>query len=98
MGYFLDNWGSFIGAISLVVTVAGFALAIYRVGQAQKAAAAAEEASKNTAESITKVLAIVDLERAMGLIERLRAFHRGSQWSAAIGHYPDLRYSLLTSS
>ena len=94
MGYFLDNWGSFIGAISLVVTVAGFALAIYRVGQAQKAAAAAEEASRETRAAITRVLTVVDLERAIALVERLKDFHRGGRWESSLALYPALKITL----
>ena len=97
MDYVLQNWGSFIGLIGVGVSIGGLIaslVAVYRAGKARDAAAAAEIASNDTQVEITKVLAIVDLERAIGLIERLKAFHRNSQWEAAIGHYPDLQYML----
>ena len=97
MGYFLDNWGNFVGVAGAIVSLAGLVVsyvAMRRAGKARDAATAAEVASNETQVEITKVLAIVDLERAIGLIERLKAFHRNSQWEAAIGHYPDLQYML----
>ena len=82
MGYFLDNWGNFVGVAGAIVSLAGLVVsyvAMRRAGKARDAAAAAEVASNETQVEITKVLAIVDLERAIGLIERLKAFHRNSQ-------------------
>ena len=74
MDYVLQNWGSFIGLIGVGVSIGvliASLVAVYRAGKARDAAAAAEIASNDTQVEITKVLAIVDLERAIGLIERV---------------------------
>jgi hypothetical protein len=94
MAYFLDNWGSFVGLLSLVVTIIGFGVAIHRATQARESAAAAEAASQETRDAITRVLTVVDLQRAIALIERLKALHRDNKWDASVGHYQDLRAML----
>jgi hypothetical protein len=94
MDYFLDNWGSFVGLLSLIVTIIGFGVAIHRATQARKSAAAAEAASQETRKAVTKVLTLVDLQRAIALIQRLKALHRDNKWDACLGHYPDLRAML----
>jgi len=94
MEYFLDNWGSFVGLLSLIVTIIGFAVAIHRATQARTSAAAAEAASHETRDAITRVLTVVDLERAIALIERLKTLHRDNKWDANLGHYQDLRAML----
>lgn len=70
MDYFVDNWGNFVGLLSLVITIIGFGVAIHRATQARESAAGAEAASQETRDAITRVLAVVDLERAIALIQR----------------------------
>lgn len=94
MDYFLDNWGSFVGLLSLIITIIGFGVAIHRVTQARRSAAAAEVASQKTRVAITRVLTVVDLQRAIALIERLKALHRDNKWDASLGHYQELRAML----
>ena len=89
MNYVLENWGSFVGVLGLAITIVGaiFSIAAFkRAGKAKEAAEAAEIASQETQEGITKVLTIVDMERAIGLITRLKTFHRSNNWGAAIEH------------
>lgn len=94
MDYFLDNWGSFVGLLSLIVTIIGFGVAIHRATQARKSAAAAEAASQETRDAITRVLTVVDLERAIALVQRLKVLHRDNKWDASLGHYQELRAML----
>ena len=94
MEYVRDNWGSFVSVVSLIITVIMVGIAIWRTGQAQKSAKAAEAASSETKAALTRTLAIVDLERAIGLIQRLKSFHTAGRWEASSQHYQLLRVML----
>jgi hypothetical protein len=85
------NWGDIVGAVGFVVTVAGFVIAIYQATKARKAADAAEEASRETRQAITRLLAVADLQRAIALIERLKDLHRQKNWEVSLQHYQSLR-------
>jgi hypothetical protein len=87
MDYLLDNWGSFVGLVSLIITIIGFAVAIRRATQARKAAEEAREA-------IVRVLTVADLQRAIALIQRLKVLIRESRWEASLEHYQNLRSML----
>ena len=90
MDYLLDNWGSFIGAAGLVITILGVIisyLAFRRAGKAREAAAAAEVASKETRAAMTRSLTTVDLERAIALAQRLKELHRLGRWDTALECY-----------
>ena len=94
MAYIAANWGSFVGLLSLTVTVVGLFLVFRRAGEAQTSAAAASAAALETREAINRVLTIADLQRAIALIERLKGLHRDKKWDASVGHYSDLRHML----
>ena len=93
-----NNWGNLASATGLFVTIVGFWLAVGRATQARtsadasrSAAKAAQDASIETRTTIAKMLTVVDLERAISLIDRLKAAHRGSKWEVALEHYSGLR-------
>ena len=94
MEYVRDNWGSFVSLISLIITVIMVGIAIRRANQARMSANAAEAASIDARGAITRVLTIVDLERAIALVQRLKVLHREAKWEACLEHYPDLRHML----
>ena len=94
IAYFQENWGSFVGALSLIVTVVGFVVAIRRVTQARASARAAEDASKETMAAIARVLSVSDISRAIGLISRIKDFHRDQKWEVSLQHYQILRATL----
>lgn len=87
MSYFLDNWGSFVGVLSLVITIIGFIIAIRRATQARTA-------SREARAAVIRVLSIADLQRAIALIQRLKDLHRDSKWEASLEHYQALRVML----
>ena len=76
MNWLGDNWGSVVSSVGLVIAVTGIGLAVYRASQAEKAAKAAEIASAETRSTITRVLTIVDLQKAIYLIQRVKLLHR----------------------
>ena len=97
MDYFLDNWGSVASVLGLVVTAAGGIisyLAFRRAGKARDAAAAAEVASKETRAAMVSALAVVDLQRAIALLQRLKALHRDRKWEIGLEQYQPLRAML----
>ncbi|PKB79120.1 MAG: hypothetical protein BZY88_14925 [SAR202 cluster bacterium Io17-Chloro-G9] len=94
MEYVRDNWGSFVSLVSLIITVTMVGFAIWRAGQAKESAEAAEKASIEARGAITRVLTIVDLERAIAQVQRLKVLHRESKWEACLEHYADLRHML----
>ena len=83
MDWLGDNWGSVIGTLGLVATVIGLVIVFRRAGEARKSAAAAENASQETQQSIVRVLTVVDLERAIAMLQRLKQLHRDRKWKLA---------------
>ncbi len=91
MEFFLDHWGSISSFIGVVVSVIGLAWAIREARRARSAAQSAERATIETRNSIGHRLAATDLERAIGLIQRLKFLHREGYWEAALEQYQTLR-------
>lgn len=97
MNYFLENWGNFVGALGLIITLLGLIvsfLAFKRAGKARDAAEAAEAASRETRSTITRSLTTVELERAIALVQRLKDLHRANKWETSLEHYQPLRVTL----
>lgn len=94
MDYFLNNWGSFASVLGLLITIVMVGLAVHRAGQAQKSATAAKVAAEETQKSIAGVLTIVDLERAIAMVQRLKTLHRDRKWEVSLELYQPLRVML----
>ena len=92
--YLVQNWGSIASLAGLVVSVVGLAWAIWVARQARTAARAAQDASIDTRAAIGRTLGIVDLQRAIALIQRLKEVHRNGRWEIALEHYQTLRTML----
>ncbi len=84
MGFFLDHWGSIFSVIGVVVSACGLSWAIFEAHGAKSAAI-------ETRDSIGRHLVATDLERAIGLIQRLKLLHDTSRWEAALEQYQALR-------
>ena len=61
---------------------------------AQTASQAAQTAASETRDQIASHLQTVDLQRAIGLIERIKTLHDNGRWEAAREHYQELRSML----
>ena len=97
MGYFFDNWGSFAGLLGVVISTAGLAaawVAMQRAGKARDSAEAAELASRETRDAITAVLVVVELQRAIALIQRIKVLLSDEHWRTSLEHYQPLRAML----
>ena len=82
--WLFDHWGDLASVISLLVSSVGLAWAI-------KVAYGARQASLDTSARIVGHLQTVDLERALGLIRRIKLLHTIERWHAAIEQYQTLR-------
>ena len=58
---------------------------------ARSASEAAKAAAGDAREQIARHLQAVDLQRAMGLIERIKTLHDNDRWEASTEHYQTLR-------
>ena len=68
MTYFLDNWGSFVGALGLAASIGGLVFAYL----ARRAAKSAEAAAIEARQALTRTLRLVDVQEAIDLIDRLK--------------------------
>ncbi len=97
MGYFLENWGSFVGLVGIIISTAGLLAALVamrRAGKARDAAEASETASRETRDAITGALVVVELQRAIALIQRIKVLLREERWGVSLEHYQPLRAML----
>lgn len=94
MDWLGDNWGSVVSALGLVATVIGLYLVFDRAGEAQRAANASRKAAQETKQAITSVLNIVDLERAIAMVQRLKRLHIEQKWEVCLELYQPLRVML----
>lgn len=95
MADFLNSWGGLIGLVGAVLSLFGLAASIWAVYRAGKAREAAEAARRETRVALTRALATVELERAIGLVQRLKEAHRTRRWDTCLGYY-DLLQVMLT--
>ena len=76
--------------MGLVASVGGLVYAFL----ARRAAKSVEQAAREARRAITHTLSLVDVERAVALIGRLKDVHSQRNWDYALGLYPELRRML----
>ena len=97
MDFFVANLEAGINIVALIISAigAGFSVAAFvQAGKARTAADAAEKASQKTQDSITNILTVVDLQKAISAIQRLKLLHREESWKACLENYQPLRSML----
>jgi exonuclease VII small subunit len=94
VGFLASDWGSWASAIGVIVSLVGFGWAVREARGARSASQAAQKAAKEAAEHIVRHLQAVDLERAIGLIQRIKLLHDTDRWQAAMEQYQSLRMML----
>ena len=77
-----------------MVSIVGLVWAVRAARGAQSAAQAAAQATRETRDRTGRDLVVVDLERAVALIQRLKLLHRDARWDAALEQYQALRWML----
>ena len=90
MDYLVENWSGFVGVLGVIVSAAG----LWYAREARRAAKSAEEAAKDARQALTRTLSLVDVERAVALISRLKLLHRIGHWDSALELYQYLRRML----
>jgi hypothetical protein len=97
-----NNWGSLASVVGLFATVVGLSTAISVASKARAwadesrtAAEAAQTASFETRDAISRTLTSIELEGAIGVIERLKLLHRDRKWEVAVERYSGLRGMLV---
>ena len=88
------TWGDVATVVGIIVSLVGLGWAIKEAHGARSASEAAEAAASETRDHIAHHLQAVDLERAIGLIERIKTLHDNARWEASREHYQTLRAML----
>jgi hypothetical protein len=94
MEFFSEHWGDLSSAAGFILAFIGFAWAAKQSGKARSSAEAAKEAADTTKNAIGQHLLIIDLERSINLIQRLKLLHSAERWDAALEQYQVLRAML----
>ena len=96
MDFLSDHWGGLASVIGVVVSVIGLAWAIIEASRARSAAQSAEQIAEEVKleafENTKRHLLMVDIERAIDLIQRLKLLHIIGRWDAALEQYQALRW------
>ena len=87
MEFWSVTWGDVATVVGIIVSLTGLAWAII-------VARGARSAARETRDQIAHHLQAVDLERAIGLIERIKTLHDNDRWEASTEHYQTLRAML----
>ena len=88
------TWGDVASALGIFVSLFGLGWAIWEARGARSASEAAEAAAGETKNQIAHHLQAVELQRAIGLIERIKTLHDNERWEASTEHYQNLRAML----
>lgn len=84
-----------VGVVSLIVSLAGFSLAVWQIRKTRSAAESAERAANAARDAVLQAASISDLAQAISLIELLKELHRNQDLGRAVDRYTPLR-QLLT--
>ena len=96
MDWLSHNWGSVLSAIGLAATVVGLAIVFHQARKARSSAEASKIAAQQTLLAITGTLTIVDLGRAIAMVQRLKQLHAEQKWEVSLELYQPLR-AMLTN-
>ena len=94
MDFWSTTWGDIATLVGIAVSLGGLSWAIIEASGARTASEAAEEAAKDASNQIAHRLQTVDLQRAIGLIERIKTLHANDRWEASVELYQSLRAML----
>ena len=92
--FWTTNWGDAATALGFIVSLVGLGWAIREARGAKSAAHAAQVAASAARDRMARHLQTVDLQRAIGLIGRIKDLHESNRWEAATEHYQPLREML----
>ena len=85
------TWGDIATLVGIVVSFGGLAWAILAAQGAKSASLSAETAANEARDQIARHMQTVDLQRAIGLIERIKTLQDNERWEASGALYQALR-------
>ena len=88
------TWGDIAAIAGIMVSLGGLGWAIKEARGARSASEAAKTAASETRDQIARHLQTVDLQRAIGLIERIKTLHDNNRWEGSTELYQSLREML----
>ena len=94
MEFWSSAWGDVATLVGILVSLCGLTWAIVEARGARSASEAAQAAASETRDQIARHLQTVDLQRAIGLIQRIKTLHDNDRWEASGEHYQTLREML----
>lgn len=94
MGFWAVTWGDWATVAGILVSLVGLGWAIREARRARSASEAARSAANEAREQIAHHLQTVDLQRAIGLIERIKTLHQNELWESSTELYQSLREML----
>lgn len=94
MEFWSSTWGDVATIAGIIVSLVGLAWAIREASKARSASEAANAAASEARDQITRHLQAADLQRAIGLIERIKTLHDNDRWEGSREHYQTLRAML----
>ena len=94
MDFWSATWGDVASAVGIIVSLGGFIWAIREAHGARSASEAAQTAASQTRDHIARHLQTVDLQRAIGMIERIKTLHDNDRWEGSTELYQTLREML----
>ena len=92
--FWSGTWSDFGTIIGIVVSVVGLGWAIKVASGAKSASEEAERAATETRDRVARQLQGVDLQRAIGLIGRIKTLHDNERWEGSTELYQTLREML----
>ena len=90
MDFWSATWGDLATLVGILVSLGGLGWAIKEARGARTASEAARAAASETRDQIAHHLQTVDLQRAIGLIERIKTLHDNGRWEASTELYQTL--------
>ena len=92
--FWSTTWGDLATLVGIIVALIGLTWAINEARGARSASEAANAAASDTRDQIARQLQTVDLQRAIGLIERIKTLHQNDRWEGSTELYQSLREML----
>ena len=94
MDFWSVTWSDVTTVAGLIVSLLALLWAIKEAHGARTASEAAQAAVSETRDQIASHLQAADLQRAIGLIERIKTLQDNNRWEASREHYQTLRAML----
>jgi hypothetical protein len=90
------QWGDIASIGGIILTVAGFVVAIIGIWRSKSAADQARQAAEDARDNIARYAAITDLAAAMTIMEEIKRLQRNGVWPVLPERYSELQ-RLLTA-